>query len=316
MRILYSLIPSIASEQKEQAKAALLAVLPGADVSFDSEGNLLSIEVPFGMSPDDVSRTVTRCFADHGITVAEMRRDGPAPGAPYAAGTPITPPPANGRTVRLSTLVISLIAAILVTAVLTVSATLGILFLISNSLPPETLGTGGENREDYAGKIGLVDEIFKKYSLYDTDGNVLLDEMLKAYAAATGDDYAAYYTAAELAEMMERSNSKMVGIGVSIYRMPGKGLQVVDVMPGSPAETAGILPGQIIVAVQNGEETAVRCDVEDQSAAVAAISGAAGTTVTLTVKASLDGAELPPIAVTMPPSMVMLPQVDWVPLLP
>ena len=300
MRILYSLIPPLAPEQKETAKAALLSVLPGADVSFDNGGDLLSVEVPYGMTPDDVSRTVTGCFAEHGITVAEMRRDGPMSGTPQNAPfSPFAPGrPAGGRTVRLSTFIVSLIAAVLAAVILTFGGTMGVLYLIGLSIPPETLGTYGDDREDYAGKIGLVDDIFSQYSLYDIDGNLLLDEMLKAYAAATGDDYAAYYTATELAEMLERSNSKMVGIGITVKRLSGTGMQIIEVMPGSPAEAAGLLPGNVIVAIKNGDEPEVRCDVEDQSAAMSAITGAVGTAVTLTVKESVGGAELPPMTIT------------------
>ena len=287
MRILYSLMPSLAPEQKEQAKAALLSALPGADVSFDNGGDLLSVGTPYGMAPDDVSRTVTGYFAGIGVTVAEVRREADRMnGAPYAPFAPAR----RERTVRFSTFIISLVAAVLAAVILTFGGTMGIIYLIGLAMPPETLGTTGENREDYAGKIGLIDEIFEKYSLYDTDGNLLLDEMLKAYAAASGDDYAAYYTKQELQEMQDRFNGKMVGIGVSyVYQSEPRGLMITDVMPNAPAAVAGLEPGDLIIGVQNGEEEPLRC-AENGSAAVAeAIRGAAGTAVRITVNRTLHG---------------------------
>ena len=281
MRILYSLIPPVSPEQKEQAKAALLSALPGADISFDNGGDLLSIGTPYGMMPNDVSRTVTGYFSGIGLTVAEVRREADrmtsGPYAPYA-------PARGGRTVRFSTFIVSLVAAVLAAVIVTFGATTGFWILLGRIMPPETLGTTGENREDYAGKISLVDEIFTKYSLYDTDGNLLLDEMLKAYAAASGDDYAAYYTKEELQETQDRFNGKMVGIGISYVRYEEPmGLMVADVMPNTPAAAAGLEPGDVIVTVQNGEEPPVRCSTDGYAAVAAAIAGEAGTAVKVTV---------------------------------
>ena len=98
--------------------------------------------------------------------------------------------------------------------------------------------------------------------------------------------------------MMARSNSKMVGVGISVKFISGTGFQVLDVMPGSPAEEAGIRPGYIIVAIQNGDDEAVRCDGDSQTAAAAVLSGEAGSTVTMTAKAGIGMDELPPFTMT------------------
>ena len=287
MRILYSLIPPVSPEQKEQAKTALSSALPGADISFDNGGDLLSIGTPYGMAPDDVSRTVTGYFAGIGLTVAEVRREADrVTGAPYA---PFAPARA-GRTVRFSTFIISLVAAVLAAVILTFGATTGFWVLLGRIMPPETLGTTGEDREDYAGKISLIDEIFTRYSLYDTDGNLLLDAMLKAYADASGDDYAAYYTKQELQEMQDRFNGKMVGVGISYVRYnEPKGLMITDVMPNTPAAGAGLERGDVIIAVQNGEDPAVSCLEDGYAAVVAAMAGEAGSTVKVTVDRTLHG---------------------------
>ena len=113
-----------------------------------------------------------------------------------------------------------------------------------------TLGTGAQEGEDYAGKIAAIDYLFENYSLYDTNGELLLDEMLKAYAAATGDEYAAYYTAEEYAALMSEMGSNAVGVGITVtWDADTESIIVIQVMPDSPAANAGVHPGDRIVAI-------------------------------------------------------------------
>ena len=56
--------------------------------------------------------------------------------------------------------------------------------------------------------------------MYDTDGELLLDAMLRAYAKATGDDYAKYYTEEEYKTMIADNNAMVEGIGITARRMP------------------------------------------------------------------------------------------------
>lgn len=162
------------------------------------------------------------------------------------------PPPVEvpemkaGRTVRLPVFVVSLIAAVLAASLLTLT------FSGAFRKSP-TLGTDAAT-EDYQGKIALIDEIFTNYSLYDTDGNLLLDRMLKAYAAATGDRYAAYYTAEEFEAMMQDNNAQSVGVGILVTEdAAAGGVRVINVFPGSPAAAAGVQIGDLIVCAGEGE---------------------------------------------------------------
>ena len=162
------------------------------------------------------------------------------------------PPPVEvpemkaGRTVRLPVFVVSLIAAVLAASLLTLT------FSGAFRKSP-TLGTDAAT-EDYQGKIALIDEIFTNYSLYDTDGNLLLDRMLKAYAAATGDRYAAYYTAEEFEAMMQDNNAQSVGVGILVTEdAAAGGVRIINVFPGSPAAAAGVQIGDLIVCAGEGE---------------------------------------------------------------
>lgn len=171
-----------------------------------------------------------------------------------AMGVPVKelPPPVEvpemkaGRTVRLPVFVVSLIAAVLAASLLTL--TFSGAFRKAPALGTETA------TENYQGKIALIDEIFRQYSLYDTDGNLLLDQMLKAYAAATGDRYAAYYTAEEYAALMQDNNAMSVGVGILVTEdASAGGVRIINVFPGSPAGAAGVQIGDLIVCAGEGE---------------------------------------------------------------
>jgi carboxyl-terminal processing protease len=74
-------------------------------------------------------------------------------------------------------------------------------------------------------------------------------------AAANGlDDYSAYLTADQLREVYEQIEGNFVGLGVELKAETGA-LLIVHVIPGSPADQAGILANDRIVAV-DGKSTA------------------------------------------------------------
>ena len=98
-------------------------------------------------------------------------------------------------------------------------------------------------------------------------------------AAAGGlDDYTAYLTADQLRDVYSQIEGNFVGLGVELKADNGA-LLIVDVISGSPAERAGILEGDRIVAV-DGHSTA---DFSTDEAA-AMLTGKAGTWVQITVR--------------------------------
>jgi len=96
-------------------------------------------------------------------------------------------------------------------------------------------------------------------------------------AAANGlDNYSAYLTADQLREVYEQIEGNFVGLGVELKAETGA-LLIVHVIPGSPAEQAGILAQDRIVAV-DGKSTAELSTDE----AASMLTGAEGTWVQVT----------------------------------
>lgn len=140
------------------------------------------------------------------------------------------------------------------------------------------------------GKFQLLAEAYELFGdeyIYDIDVEQLVDDMLHAFNAQ--DKYSAYYTLEEYLQMMAGSRGSAKGIGVYVSGTETS-IVVTYVMPGAPAETAGIKAGDEIIAV-NGML------VKDvgYNAAVNMVAGENGTQVMLKV---LRGGQEMEIAVT------------------
>ncbi|MBQ4089562.1 MAG: S41 family peptidase [Clostridia bacterium] len=122
----------------------------------------------------------------------------------------------------------------------------------------------------------------------DVDDETLVQGAIDGMLASLDDPYTFYYTEEDMIERMESSTGEYKGVGMSV-QMDGEGaVNVVRVFIDSPAEKAGILSGDKLVAIE-GEYLNIQTnkDLED---AVALIRGTVGTEVNLTILR--DGEEM------------------------
>lgn len=286
MNLLFSLSPAVSSAQRGEILKAIRAAVPHAQVALNEEGTELSLILPPSADRLAASDAVALSLQRFGIYAREFTRYTSSHGFEPIVGVPYDFEKKKPRTVRLRTFIIALIAVALSCSLLAFSFGAVFFEIIAGG---QTLGTDGT--EDYNGKIGLVDQIFKEYALYDVNGDLLLDSMLKAYAEATGDRYAAYYTEEEFRELTAEHNGELVGIGVTVVEsVEPKGIAIIGVMPNSPAEAAGVLAGDVIVSVGTGENT-VSVAEKGFEAATAALRGEAGSVAEFTVMR--DGTSIP-----------------------
>ncbi len=105
----------------------------------------------------------------------------------------------------------------------------------------------------------------------------LVNKGLGAMVASLDDPYSHYYTPSSYKSFMNVTNPHLSGIGIDVV-VVSRGLQVVDVFPGSPAARAGIQRADVIAAVGSAS-------LADRPASFGStlIQGRAGTRVTLTV---------------------------------
>ena len=128
------------------------------------------------------------------------------------------------------------------------------------------------------------------------------DAILMAYAASVGDRYSRYYTADEFTTYMESLSGSFAGIGVyaTLDRVANT-ITVSDIIEGSAAEAAGILPGDMLFKVDD-----TFLSDTDVDTFMDLIRGEIGTSVTVTV--IRDGEE---ISFTMIRAIVEAPSVVY-----
>ena len=93
---------------------------------------------------------------------------------------------------------------------------------------------------------GLIDERF----IGEVDRAAIEDAAARAMVDALGDRWSYYLSAQEYQDYKEQMANSYVGIGITIQvTEDGKGYLITKVNEGGPAEAAGLLPGDRMVAV-------------------------------------------------------------------
>ena len=121
----------------------------------------------------------------------------------------------------------------------------------------------------------LIDE----YYLGEVDENALKEGAIKGYIDALGDPYTEYISAEDMKSYTENLMGNFVGIGIYMVKdEDADRIQVLSPIKNTPAEKAGIQPGDYIIKVDGVEYKA-----DDMSKAADLIKGAEGTTVKLEI---------------------------------
>ena len=111
--------------------------------------------------------------------------------------------------------------------------------------------------ENIETKLKNIQEIIDSDYLGEIDENTILNSTIKGYVSGLGDEYSEYFTKEELEEYKsDNIEGAYVGIGVYIIQdTENNAIRVIAPIEGSPAEEAGIKPGDYIVKVDDEEVT-------------------------------------------------------------
>ncbi len=138
-------------------------------------------------------------------------------------------------------------------------------------------------------RLSEVDYIYRNYYIDELDDEYLLDMVLEGYVAGTGDDYAAYYNKEDFQSFMTDLDGEMAGIGISvIYNTDYRVIEVINVMPDSPALEAGVEIGDLIIYVGEEKESV---EVIGYNMAVSKLQGLIDTEAVFTVARGDDYSE-------------------------
>lgn len=129
---------------------------------------------------------------------------------------------------------------------------------------------------------GLIQERF----IGEVDQAAIEDAAAEAMVDALGDQWSYYLSAQEYQDYKEQMANSYVGIGITIQvTEDGKGYLITKVNEGGPAEDAGLLPGDTLVAVA-GQSVLDKNTTETRDL----VRGKEGTFVDITVVR--DGEEM------------------------
>lgn len=122
----------------------------------------------------------------------------------------------------------------------------------------------------------LMDEYYQ-----ELDSETLLQGAIDGMLESVGDPYTFYYTPEDLAAMYADHNGLYCGVGMLVSSDRQGRLVVLRVFKNSPAQAAGLLPGDVILSADG--ETVSAETTEAMNLATARIKGEAGTYVRLDV---------------------------------
>lgn len=134
-----------------------------------------------------------------------------------------------------------------------------------------------ERQAMYA-KLSEIDQKARQEYVGEIDEQALTDAICAGYVAGLGDSGAKYYSAARYQEYRAGLTGRNVGVGVSTVQDEDGNMEIVDVLPGSAAEKAGLQAGDVVLAIDGRE--VIRLTYGE---AVNKLDGTAGTTVELSV---------------------------------
>lgn len=125
-----------------------------------------------------------------------------------------------------------------------------------------------------------IKSILKKYYINDIDEDKAIDGAIEGYVSSLGDQYTEYIPKDEMEDYTQNLMGNYVGIGIYMSQnTKDNTIVVLTPIKYSPAEEAGILPGDIIKKINDVEYTG-----ENMTAAANNIKGAEGTKVKLEIQ--------------------------------
>ena len=172
--------------------------------------------------------------------------------------------------------------------------------------------TGDEklDLERISAKLKAIETAIDKYFLFDeedkdADALTAEDWIYTTYVMSFNDPYSSYYTAEDYKSLMESTEGEYCGVGVMVSQDVNTGyISVLKVFKDAPADEAGMLPGDMIVAVEGTDVVGI-----DLSLVVSDyIKGEEGTEVTVTVYRESEKRNLD---LTMKRAIVQNPTVEY-----
>ena len=141
------------------------------------------------------------------------------------------------------------------------------------------LNTTSSANEDISNQLSKFRAIIDKYYLGEIDEEKLKEGAIKGYIEGLGDPYTEYISREDMEDYTNDIMGNFVGIGIYMSKNTEKNMiEVISPIKNSPAQEAGIQPGDLIKSVDGVIYTA-----DDLTTVSSKIKGEEGTTVKLEI---------------------------------
>lgn len=150
----------------------------------------------------------------------------------------------------------------------------------------KTVKSVTEKEESYT-KLAEMDQYVRANYVGEFDETYLMQSIMEGYISGIGDANAEYYSAEEYAEVLRKEEGVTTGIGITWEKEASGYIKILSVAEGSSAANMGLIPGDIITAVNNTDVIAFEGGYEEASSL---LNCAEGTKVKLHIKrANIEG---------------------------
>lgn len=146
--------------------------------------------------------------------------------------------------------------------------------------------SGITERENMFAKFTEIDN-YVRQNRSDIDEETLMDGVAKGYLSGINDPYALYMSAETYSTYVAASSQTVAGVGITASMDSDGYMLVGKVYEGSTAASAGILPGDLIIKVDD-----INLSADTYADAEALLIGEAGTKVTLKVRRDGEDTEM------------------------
>jgi len=166
----------------------------------------------------------------------------------------------------------------------------------------------GENVYDTQYINNIISTVDQRYlEEVPTSRKDITYEMVKGFISSLDDRYTTFYTPEEAEEYFQQSAGNFEGVGITIsYNDELEYTYIETVLKGNPAEQAGLLPQDIIVAV-DGEDTSD----SNPSEVASLIRGEKGTEVTIDILRENSSGSFEDLSFDVTRNLIDLDSITW-----
>lgn len=153
-------------------------------------------------------------------------------------------------------------------------------YFTNNKIGNPAILAKSSSKTDLTTTLTRYKNIIDKYYLGEVDEEKLKEGAIKGYIEGLEDPYTEYISKEQMKDYLEDTMGNFVGIGIYMVKnTEANKIQILAPIKNSPAEKAGILPGDFIISVDG-----IQYKAEDMSLVSNKIKGEEGSNVKIEIQ--------------------------------